>query len=179
MPITSMDGLPQDVQDQESSTFDFDKVRSILIAGYYRGPAIHEDDSKGGMRASALRGDPASWRKSILGKATDTNLLRETPKGYATTPHGRDLLEQMTVCDDCGSQQEPYGAVIKTGKYRGYYTIIPQCPHCDDPLSVSNVEKHVRDDDELEEAVEVMESHNVVCYLNGKSIDQVKEDLGL
>lgn len=174
-----MDDLPQDVQDQQSSTFDFGKVRSLLIAGYYRGPAVHKDDSKTGMRASALRGDPASWRKSILRKATNTNLLKETPKGYATTPHGHGLLEQMTICDDCGSQQEPYGAVIRTGKFSGYYSVIPQCPNCNDPLSAKNVEEHVRDDDELEEAVEVMESHDVVCYLNGESIDDVKRDLGL
>lgn len=174
-----MDDLPQDVQDRENSTFDFGKVRKLLIAGYYRGPAVHEDDSKAGMRASALRGDPPTWRKSILGKATDTNLLKETPEGYATTSRGYDLLEEMTVCDDCGSQQEPYGAGIRTGKYSGYYAIIPECPHCDDPLSANNVEKHVRDNDQLEEAVKVMESHDVVCYLNGKSINQVKQDLGL
>jgi hypothetical protein len=178
MPITSMDGLPKDVQDRESGSFDFGKVKSILIAGYYRGPAVHKDHSKAGMRAKALRGDHPNWRNSILRKATETDLLKQTPKGYATTPHGHNLLEQITVCDNCGSQQEPYGATIRTGRFSGYYGVHTQCPQCDDPLSSTNVEKHVRDD-ELEEAVEVMESHNVVCYLNGKSIDQVKQDLGL
>jgi len=33
--------------------------------------------------------------------------------------------------------------------------------------------------DQSEEAVEGIQSHDIVCCLNGKSINQVKQDLGL
>lgn len=84
-PIDSMSDLPQDVQDRESSTFDFAKVKAILKDGYFRGPAVNEDDYRGGMRSQSLRGDPATHRKSILRKAVETDILEETPLGYATT----------------------------------------------------------------------------------------------
>lgn len=173
-----MDELPQEVQKRQSPTFDFNKVKNILIAGYYRGPAVHKDNSRTGMRSKALRGDPASWRKSILQKATETNLLQQTAKGYATTPHGYSLLKQMTICDDCENQQDPYGVMFRTGKRTGYYGVVPMCPNCDDPLSPTNVQKHTQNDDNLKEAVEMMDSHNVTCYLNGKSASQVRQDLG-
>ena len=177
MPIRSMADLPKDVRERESATFDFGKVKTLLTEAYYRGPAIHEDDSKKGLRARALRGNPSSHRKSILKKATETNLLMETSEGYATTSHGYELLNQMTVCETCGQDEEPFGAGIRTGKYSGYYAVLTKCPSCEDPTGADNVTKHVRDEDELEEAVRVMESQDVICYLNGKSIDRVKQDL--
>ena len=177
--IDSMADLPDDVREKESSTFSFGKVKQILTAGYYTGPAEHSDSSRSGMRAFALRGDPSSHRKSILRKATETNLLEETPEGYATTPHGADLLDKITICDECGSDQSPYIAGIKTGRVSGYGLVHTQCPSCDDPLNSVNVEEFTRSDEQLKEAIETMESNGVVCYLNGKDLSQAKSDLGI
>lgn len=179
MPIATMTDLPQDVQNKESATFDFGKVSGLLRDGYFRGPAKHEDDSKGGLRTQSLRGDPATHRKSILRKATETNLLEETPNGYATTPRGYDLLEQIMVCEDCGGDEEPVSAVVRTGKYFGYGAIFTVCPSCKNPTSAQNASWYSRDDDSLKEAVRTMESHSVVCYMNGMTLDQAKSSLGL
>lgn len=174
-----MDDLPQEVQNRESATFDFGKVRQLLTEAYYRGPSVHEAGSHGGMRQFALRGDPASHRKSILRKARETDLIEETPRGYATTPHGYDILSEITVCSDCGQDEAPIQAGIRTGKHFGYILLFTSCTSCNNPTSATNTALFQRNDDELEEAVRIMESHDVVCYLNGDSIDQVKSYLGL
>lgn len=175
-----MGDLPQEVQDQESATFDFGKVRTLLLAGYYRGPAENDDDSRGGLRAAALRGNPATHRTSILRKAVETNLLEETPDGYATTPHGFELLQQMMICEDCGGDQSAFITGIPTGRHSGYAAIITVCPSCrDNPTSSTNVSEFERSEESLREAIRAMESHDVVCYLNGKSVNQVKDELGI
>ena len=178
--IGSMADLPQDVQDQESATFDYGQVRTLLLAAYYRGPAVNDDDSHRGLRASALRGSPSSHRSSILRKAENVNLVEETPEGYATTDRGLDLLEQMMICEDCGGDQSIYAAVQSLGRHRGYIALVTICLSChDDPTSSSNVSEYNRNDEGLEKAVDAMENHSVVCYLNGMSLDQAKSHLGM
>jgi hypothetical protein len=174
-----MDELPEEVQDRKSATFTFGRVKSVLRAGYFRGPAANDDNDRGGMRTQALRGKPASHRKSILRKAVESNLLKETPEGFATTPFGCDLLKQMFLCPSCGGETEPYRVVVKTGRRTAYVAVLPMCPSCDDPLSFPNTGEYTRGDEQLRKAVEVMESDDVVCYLNGKSIEQTKQDLGI
>lgn len=179
MPITSMDDLPQDIQNQESATFDFNKVRNILTEGYYRGPSVHDDDSHRGMRRHALRGDPTSHRTSILRKATDTNLLEETSLGYATTPRGYDILDEMTICDQCGGDKDPVHIVVPYGRHRAFTAVHTYCMNCEDPTGAQNTSTHQRDDDELERAVRAMESNNVICYLNGLSLSGAISYLGI
>lgn len=174
-----MTDLPQEIQNKESATFDFGTIRTLLQDGYFRGPAIHDDDSHKGLRKQSLRGDPSSHRKSILGKATDTNILKQTPKGYATTQKGYNLLQDMMICDNCGTKEESYVSAVRRGQYSGSSVIHTNCPSCDNPLSATNTDTYTRSNDRLEEAVDVMEAYNVVCYLNDKTIDQVKKDLGL
>lgn len=177
--VDSIEDLPREVQDRESATFDFNKVRALLVSGYFRGPTVHDDGHRGGMRRQALRGDPASHRKSILRKAVECDLLQETPSGYATTPHGYNILQQMAICDSCGGAEDPFIAGIITGRYSGYGAIFTECLSCDDPRSSTNVKRYERSNDRLEDAVRTMESNDVVCYLNGETIDQVKRRLGI
>ncbi|RDI69564.1 hypothetical protein DWB78_18595 [Halopelagius longus] len=85
----------------------------------------------------------------------------------------------MMVCEDCGGDEDPFSAVIRTGRHRGYLAVFTACFSCQDPTTAQNADLYNRDEEELEEAVEVMESHDVVCYLNGKTLDEVKDDLDL
>lgn len=174
-----MDDLPAEIQDRESSTFDFVTVKQLLIAGYYTGPAENDDSSRGGMRAFALRGDPSTHRKSILRKAVEADLLEETPSGYATTSHGVDILDRIAICEECGGEQLAYSTGVRTGKHSGFHLVFLECPSCNDPTHGRNVEEFVKPDGEMEEAINVMESYDVVCYLNGKNVAQAKSDLGL
>lgn len=83
------------------------------------------------------------------------------------------------VCDSCGRDEEVFVAAIKTGRVSGYSAIFSKCTYCEDPLSAQNTSRYEREDNSLKEAVDVMESNDVVCYLNGKTVDQVKKDLGI
>lgn len=129
-------------------------------------------------------GMPDSHRKSVLRKAKEVDLVKELPNGFATTPRGAELLPGLTICDDCGEQEEP--ALLPTGSKRNpRVAFITYCSSCNDfrersdgdALRYGKVHRFHRDEDSLQEAVEAVESHEVELWLNDMSLNEAKDEL--
>lgn len=185
--IDSEEDLPEDIQDKVSSTFDLNRIKRLLTNTYYQGPIPEGEGGTGGhglrKRGHALMGKPRTHRQSILGKATETNLITELSDGFASTSRGVELLQQMIYCDDCGEKEVP--ARLCGGSKRNAYisqtTVCPSCHEIEelddgDNIVYGNIYHFERDDESLQRAVEAMQSNeNVELWLNGLSLSEAEE----
>lgn len=159
------DELPEDVQDEflNGKTRSADVLYALLRDAYYRGPVsvgkggerrVYGGGSPGtGLRRpdGPLYNMPESWRKGILSRAVDLDLLVQTDDAdeldagtFATTPRGRDLLLDADRCSDCGRVRTPRVSTetVELSRYSHTknYHFITACPEC---------ESHAGDDVEL------------------------------
>lgn len=157
--------VPEDVRDEflNEKTRAPDVLYALLRDAYYKGPV---SVGKGGTARAFGSGSPGtglrrpdgplydmpeSWRKGILRRAVDLDLLVQTDDAddlddgrFATTPRGRDLLLDADRCEECGRVRRPVVSteVVKLSRWSHSknYHLITACPEC---------ESHVGDDYEL------------------------------
>lgn len=176
--IPSESELPDDLQDRLSSTFDYETIRQLLVNTYYRGPIPGGDEESETLadQGHALASMPGSHRKSVLRKATEVGIVAETSEGYVTTERGAALLERMTDCAECGTEEQPGFLPVEDDSHRRYDTACRSCeefyrPGPDGDVTPGEWHHFERDEDSLEAAVEAMQANpDVELWLNAMSL---------
>lgn len=180
----SEDELPDDVQAELSATFSPDVIYALLRDAYYRGPVpVGKGGERrvygGGTPGTGLRRPdgplynyPESWRNSVLGKATDLDLLvLVEDRGYAATERGLDLLLDLDRCPDCGRVNRP---TLKNQNSSRRLTVIKtECPvH-------GNGGGYERDLDEVPEVSEGVVYRNDDSVLDEADPEGLRGDLSM
>lgn len=146
-------GLPSDVASKlndSTKSFNEERLVKLLRDTHYMGPISVGRGAKkstgkntgspgSGLRRAkdgALYNATKAMRQAILDRALETDLIAEAHGGYATTPKGVEVLQQLDRCDECDTLREPKIRewTVKISRYSTAtnHALTTVCPECGD-----------------------------------------------
>ena len=144
-------GLPNDVVSKlndSTKSFNEERLVKLLRDTHYMGPISVGRGAKkstgkstgspgSGLRRAkdgALYNATKAMRQAILDRALETDLIVEAHGGYATTPKGVEVLQQLDRCEECDTLREPkirkWTVQISRHSTATNHALTTVCPEC-------------------------------------------------